>query len=539
MSIPKNLEMSTKMSTKKSTKMSTKMSTKRNLSTSVSNDSKSSTDANSAKRIRTGGLNTEKTDKNASPANSVISENDLSNTNPLLDGLVIPSDGPYHDSKSNVAILAMYESETITRMAYGHKTGRVSVISWGSIENVKAFIEDGLLSRFATNLSGFASNWNLIPNQFKDVLATTAIEKNPRVLEFFSEKQKNQLQNGVLVTAIEKVPWCYKHLSVQQKERKDFVILCLDNIIDEATRIMKFIPDVFKGDIDVVLLLIRKYAADREDFWSMPNPYEWCYGYLFSDPVFAMQAVREDYEIMLHVRSHHTELYERLRDNKPFVMQFISTYKVGSDRLDRINPLHYVSKRLRDDPDVLNQVAHADDSNGSIYQDTLDYASKRLCESPDFVIGILEYLPVEEVDPDEMREMLATNCPFLSCDIDFIKRTIENFKHDRCGDEVIFWFHEWFRNDKSAVKDIMGVNPLVVAHVSDDLKDTLCIIKPHLCECPSDEILDFASKRVRDFVVSMKDLYVEYKEATDGSDDHIRVYNQIIAKHDAFIKEKM
>lgn len=68
---------------------------------------------------------------------------------------------------------------------------------------------------------------------------------------------------------------------------------------------------------------------------------------------------------------------------------------------------------------------------------------------------------------------------------------------------------------------------------------TLCIIKPHFCECPSDEILDFASKRVRDFVVSMKDLYVEYKEATDGSDDHITVYNQIIAKHDAFIKEKI
>ena len=114
-------------------------------------------------------------------------------------------------------------------------------------------------------------------------------------------------------------------------------------------------------------------------------------------------------------------MYERLQDNKPFVMRFISTYKYSWDSQNMINPLHYVSERLRDDPDVLNQVAHADDSNGSIYQDTLDYASKRLCESPDFVIGILEGLPIDDVDPEEVREMLATNCPFLACDIDFIK----------------------------------------------------------------------------------------------------------------------
>ena len=100
--------------------MSTKKSTKRDFSTLVPNDSKSSTDANSAKRIRTGGLNTLKTDKNTSPANSVISENE-SNTNPLLDGFVIPSDGTYHDSKSNVAKIATYESETITRVACDHK----------------------------------------------------------------------------------------------------------------------------------------------------------------------------------------------------------------------------------------------------------------------------------------------------------------------------------------------------------------------------------------------------------------------------------
>ena len=523
----------------RSAKMSTKMSTKRDFSTLVPNDSKSSADANSAKRIRTGGLNTVETDKNSSPANSVISENE-SNTNPLLDGLVIPSDGPHHDSKSNVAILATYESETITRVAYGHKNGRVSVISWGSIENVKALIEDGLLST--------ASNWELVPNKFKeDVLATTAIEKNPYVLEYLGEEHRNQLNHSLLASAIKRVPCCYKHLSVQQKQRKDFVILCLDNICERATYKMEFIPDVFKRDIDVVLLLIRKYAADRPDIDTdiLPNPYEWCDQELFWKPLFAMQAVREDYGIMSHVRSHHTEMYERLQDNKPFVMHFISTYKGSWDRRRMMNPLQYVSERLRDDQDVLNQVAQADDSNGSIYQDTLDYASKRLCESPDFVIGILEYLPIEDVDPDEMRLMLARNCPFLSCDIEFIKRTINDIgvKHFEMGPEAILWFDEWFRKDKSAVKAIMEVNPLVVAHVSDDLKDTLCIIKPHFCECPSDELLDFASKRVRDFVVSMKDLYVEYKEAlrtrTDGSDDHITVYNQIIAKHDAFIKEKM
>ena len=555
--------------------MSTKISTKRDFSTLVPNDSKSSADANSAKRIRTGGLNTVETDKNSSPANSVISENE-SNTNPLLDGLVIPSDGPHHDSKSNVVILATYESETITRVAYGHKHGRVSVISWGNIGNVKAFIEDGLLSAPDTDYIGTtASNWKLIPNEFKDVLATTAIEKNPYVLEFFSEKQKNKLQNGVLVTAIEKNPYVlkylgekqknklqngvlvtaiewdslhYTNLSEQQKQRKDLVILCIDVGTDEPTKqseIVENIPITFNDDIDVVLRLIRKYGqarcqlfhSDRTQFNGFRNPYEWCAPGLFSDPVFVMQAVKYDYGIMLHVMYHHTEIYERLQDNKPFVMLFIDVYTRQCLPEYDTNPLEYVSERLRDDPDVLNQIA-PDFSSISRWVDTLDYASKRLCESSQFVFGILEVLPIEDVDPGEVREVLATNCPFLACDIDFIISVI-----DMKGAEAIFWFDEWFRKDKSAVKAIMEANPLVVEHVSADLKDTLCIIKPHFCECPSDEILDFASKRVRDFVVSMKDLYVEYKEAlrtrTDGSDDHITVYNQIIAKHDAFIKEKM
>ena len=535
--------------------MSTKISTKRDFSTLVPNDSKSSADANSAKRIRTGGLNTVKTDKNASPANSVISENDLSNTNPLLDGLVIPSVDPYHDSKSNVAILATYESETITRVAYGHKNGRVNVISWGSIENVKALIEDGLLSAPNPDIGYIgttASNWKLIPNEFKDVLATTAIEKNPYVLEFFSEKQKNKLQNGVLVTAIQWDSLLYTHLSEQQKQDKNLVILCIDIGTDEPTeqsKIVEEIPIVFKNNIDVVLRLIRNYGqarmewfhSDRTRFNGFRNPYEWCAPDLFSDPVFVMQAVKYDYGIMLHVMYHHTEIYERLQDNKPFVMLFIDIYTRQCLPEYEPNPLQYVSERLHRDPDVLNQVVHNAAEHCNYWVDTLVYAPKRLCESSQFVFGILEVLPIDDVDKNEVREMLATNCPFLACDIDFIISVI-----DMKGAEAILWFDEWFRKDKSAVKAIMEANPLVVEHVSADLQDNLDIIKPYFCECPSDEILEFASERVHDFVVSMKDLYVEYKEAlrtrtdgSDGSDDHITVYNQIIAKHDAFIKEKM
>jgi len=455
------------------------MSTKRDLSTLVPNDSKSSTDANSAKRIRTGGgLNTLKTDKNASPANSVISENE-SNTNPLLDGLVI------------------------------------------------------------------ASNWKLIPNQLKDVLATTAIGKNPWVLEFFSEKQKNKLQNGVLVTAIQWNSLLYTHLSEQQKQDKNLVILCLDIGTDEPTeqsKIVENIPIVFKRDIDVVLRLIRNYGQarfawfhdDQTRFDGFRNPYEWCKPDLFSDPVFVMQAVKYDYGIMLHVMYHHTEIYERLQDNKPFVMLFVNIYTRQCLPEYDTNPLEYVAGSLHRDPDVLNQVGHnAAEHCDHYWVDTLDYASKRLCGSSQFVFGILEVLPIDDVDPDEVREMLATNCPFLACDIDFIISVI-----DMKGAEAILWFDEWFRKDKSAVKAIMDVKPLVVAHVSDDLKDTLCIIKPHFCECPSDEILDFASKRVRDFVVSMKDLYVQYNEAhRNATDDRITVYNQIIAKENAFRKE--
>ena len=106
-----------------------------------------------------------------------VSEDVISNTNPLHEGIVIPTDGPSQESKLNVTILATYESETITRMEYGWENGRVSVISWGSIENVTALVEDGLLST--------TSNWKLIPEQFKDALVTTAIEKNRMGVRIF------------------------------------------------------------------------------------------------------------------------------------------------------------------------------------------------------------------------------------------------------------------------------------------------------------------------------------------------------------------
>ena len=367
-----------------------------------------------------------------------VSEDVISNTNLLHEGIVIPTDGPSQESKLNVTILATYESETITRPEEDNwKNGRVSVISWGSIENVTALVEDGLLST--------TSNWALIPEQFKDALVTTAIEKNRWVLEFFSEQRKNELDNSLLVSAIERTPRLYTHLSQQQKQRKDLVILCLDSFAgyNDQCELIENIPITFNDDIDVVLRLIMNYAYARcnsepYDFDKFRIPYEWCAPGLFSDPVFVMQAVKYDYGIMLHVRYHHTEMYERLQDNKPFVMLFIDVYTRQCLQDEDTNPLVYVSGRLCDDPAVLMKVAWAED----YWIHTLDYASKRLCESPKFVIDILEYLPIDDVDPDEVREMLARNCPFLACDIDFIKRVIKER-----GAEAKFWFHEWFRND--------------------------------------------------------------------------------------------
>ena len=350
--------------------------------------------------------------------------------------------------------LARYDSNSMTTMDHGQANNCVDVLSWDSQNVVNALVEDGLLST--------PSNWALIPEQFKDALVTTAIEKNRWVLEFFSEQRKNELDHSLLVSAIEWDSLHYTHLSEQQKQRKDLVILCIDidMCTDEPTeqsKIVEEIPIAFKNDIDVVLRLIRNYGqarfewfnGDRTRFNGFRNPYEWCAPELFSNPVFVMQAVKYDYGIMSHVMYHHTEIYERFQDNKPFVMLFIDIYTRQCFHKYDTNPLEYVSGRLCDDPAVLKKVFEnwAEDN---YWGHTLDYASKRLCESPDFVIDILEYLPIDDVDPDEVREMLATNCPFLACDIDFIERVIRDM-----GAKAICWFDEWFRNDESTLKSLL------------------------------------------------------------------------------------
>ena len=52
-------------------------------------------------------------------------------------------------------------------------------------------------------------------------------------------------------------------LLIKKKQRKDLVLECFGSIHKGATEMMKHIPDIFKSDIDVVLLLISKYNADR------------------------------------------------------------------------------------------------------------------------------------------------------------------------------------------------------------------------------------------------------------------------------------
>lgn len=84
----------------------TKTSTKRDFSTSVLNDSNLSDDANGAKRIRTGGLNTVETDKNAKPENSADK-----NANPENSAAGISEDAdtnPLHE----LSITSDYDTET-------------------------------------------------------------------------------------------------------------------------------------------------------------------------------------------------------------------------------------------------------------------------------------------------------------------------------------------------------------------------------------------------------------------------------------------
>ena len=265
-----------------------------------------------------------------------------------------------------------------------------------------------------------SSNWTHIPDEFKDAVIGDAI-----------------LSNG----------WVYQHMNEERRRRKDLLLLAIDYIGEGATHLTEYIPDMFKSDIDVVISLLEKYAADRPDLdlTILPSPYEWCDQDLFSQPVFVMQAIRHDYGIMDHLCNYHPEMYEKVSDNKQFVLQFIEIYKnqVGDDG---DNPLAYVSKRLCDDPDVLNKAAEADNSNGSLYWNTLNYASKRLCDDPEFVIGILQYLPEDVDDPDYVREMLEKNCPFLASDIDFITIVVKNVNAD-----AILWFDDWFRNNFDAV----------------------------------------------------------------------------------------
>lgn len=345
-------------------------------------------------------------------------------------GIIRPTSYKF-DRDQNVPVLAKYISAKLstwnkdgTKARPWEKYVHAEVISWGTLETVKALIEDGLLSTSA-------SNWEHIPDQFKDAVIRDAI-----------------ISNG----------WVYKYMTEERKQRKDLLLLAIDYISEGATHLTEETPDVFKSDIDVIIALIEKYALDRPDLdlTVLPSPYEWCDQGLFSEPVFVMQAIREDYGIMLHLFHYHSEMYERLQDNKPFVLQFIEIYKcqVGDDGE---NPLQFVSKRLCDDPDVVNHVLQID---------TLNYASKRLCEDPEFVIGILQESSEDVDDPDYVREILENNCPFLACDIAFITSVVENVNAD-----AILWFDDWFRNNSDAVKKISETNALVLAHVSDDLKD--------------------------------------------------------------------
>lgn len=341
----------------------------------------------------------------------------------------------YKNNDQHVPALARYISR--------ERKGPVEVISWGTLETVKALIEDGLLWYDE-------SRWKHIPDEFKDAVIDEAI-----------------VSNG----------WVYKHMSEERKRRKGLLLLAIYYIGEGATHLTDYIPDIFKSDIDVVISLLEKYAADRPDLdlSILPSPYEWCDKDLFSQPVVVMQAIRHDYGIMDHLCHYHSEMYEKVSDNKQFVLQFIDIYRrqFGGDR-DGENPLQYVSSRLCNDPDVLNMAAAGVD--GSLYWDTLNFASQRLCEDPDFVIGILQELPEDVDDPGYIHEILENNCPFLACDIDFIIRVVNDVNAD-----AILWFDEWFRNNFDAVKKISKANPLVLEHVSASTLHMMSRINPNSC----------------------------------------------------------
>ena len=342
----------------------------------------------------------------------------------------------------------------------------IKITSWGTVENVLDHIQAGLLRH--------APNWELIPDEFKD-------------------------KYRVLITAIEINGCIYEHLTEEKKQRKDLVLQCFGSIRQCATEMMKHIPDVFKSDIDVVLLLISKYKSDRPDsvMELLPSPYEWCDPDLLRNPLFAMNALREDpCGLVQYLHNHDNDTCELFCDNKTFVMLFVENYQISRTncRNDEMMPhaLYYVSDRLCNDADVVVQALSVDNCCWC-----MEYVSKTLCESPDFIIQLFDYCDLDDID--------LGCCPFLACNIEFIIRVIE--KH---GVEYIKCFDQWFRSDYDTVVRLMKINPLIIEYISEDHRGDLAIVKPDFAECPSDEVLKFASKRVRDFIISMKELYSDY-----------------------------
>lgn len=344
----------------------------------------------------------------------------------------------------------------------------IKITSWGTVENVLDHIKSGLLYH--------ASNWELIPDEFKD-------------------------KYQVLMTAIEYNGCIYEHLTEEKKQRKDLVLECVENTCKGATRMMKHIPDVFKSDIDVVLLLISEYNSDRPDsnMDILPSPYEWCDPDLLRNPLFAMNTLHKDpCGLVPYLHNHDSDTCELFCDNKTFVMLFVKNYQenyqerdCGIDGLP--HALSYVSDRLCNDAEVVLQALLVDK-----HCECMEYVSKNLCEKSDFIIELFEWC-------DDWDQIDLERCPFLACNIDFIIRVIEKY-----GAEYIKCFDQWFRNDYDTVVRLLKIDPLIIEYISENLRDNLNIVKPHFAECPSDEVLKFASKRVRDFIISMKELYSDY-----------------------------
>jgi len=292
-----------------------------------------------------------------------------------------------------------------------------------------------VLDHIKSGLLYHASNWELIPDEFKDAVLMTAIEYNPSVYEHLAEK----------------------------KHRKDVVLQCFGNIHEGATEMMKHIPDIFKSDIDVVLLLISKYNADRPDLNMdiLPSPYEWCDPDLLRNPLFAMNTLHKDpCGLVPYLHNHDSDTCELFCDNKTFVMLFVQKYQEWRDNYRMPHALSYVSDRLCNDADVVLQALLVDK-----HCECMDYVSKNLCEKPDFIIELFEWC-------DDWDQIDLKCCPFLACNIDFIIRVIEKY-----GVEYIKCFDQWFRSDKDTVVRLLKIDPLIIEYVSENLRDDLDIVQ--------------------------------------------------------------